>query len=91
MTAASAALQGLTVESAEMLTAKDGTVSLLLGCRQNGETVRIRTLAAQNVAETLLPAEAYLHHQVDVKGMIQCGEEGAYLLVFQPEGLMLHP
>ena len=87
----SAELQGLTVESAETLTAKDGTVSLLLGCRQNGETVRIRTLAAQNVAETLLPAEAYLHHQVDVKGMIQCGEEGAYLLVFQPEGLMLHP
>ena len=87
----SAELQGLTVESAETLTAKDGTVSLLLDCRQNGETVRIRTLAAQNVAETLLPAEAYLHHQVDVKGMIQCGEEGAYLLVFQPEGLMLHP
>lgn len=91
LTAASAELQGLTVESAETLTAKDGTVSLLLDCRQNGETVRIRTLAAQNVAETLLPAEAYLHHQVDVKGMIQCGEEGAYLLVFQPEGLMLHP
>ena len=91
LTAASAALQGLTVESAETVTKEDGKISLRLECRQEEETVWIQTLPLMDSMEALLPAEAYLHHQVDVKGMIQCGEEGAYLLVFQPEGLMLHP
>lgn len=91
LTAASAALQGLTVESAETVTKEDGKISLRLECRQEEETVWIQTLPLMGSMEALLPAEAYLHHQVDVKGMIQCGEEGAYLLVFQPEGLMLHP
>lgn len=91
LTAASAALQGLTVESAETVTKEDGKISLRLECRQEEETVWIQTLPLMGSMEALLPAEQYLHHQVDVKGMIQCGEEGAYLLVFQPEGLMLHP
>lgn len=91
LTAASAALQGLTVESAETVTKEDGKISLRLECRQEEETVWIQTLPLTGSMETLLPAEAYLHHQVDVKGMIQCGEEGTYLLVFQPEKLVLHP
>ena len=91
LAASSAELQGLTVESAETETDEDGVVSLRLGCRQDEETVWVRTLPLRDAMTSLLPAEQYLHHQIDVKGMVKCGEEGAYLLVFQPEGLTLHP
>ena len=91
LTAASAALQGLTVESAETVTKEDGKISLRLECRQEEETVWIQTLPLTGSMEALLPAEQYLHHQIDVQGMVKCGEEGVSLLVFQPEGILLHP
>lgn len=91
LTAASAALQGLTVESAETVTKEDGKISLRLECRQEEETVWIQTLPLMGSMEALLPAEQYLHHQIDVQGMVKCGEEGISLLVFQPEGILLHP
>lgn len=91
LTAASAALQGLTVESAETVTKEDGKISLRLECRQEEETVWIQTLPLMGSMEALLPAEQYLHHQIDVQGMVKCGEEGVSLLVFQPEGILLHP
>ncbi len=91
LTAASAALQGLTVESAETVTKEDGKISLRLECRQEEETVWIQTLPLTGAMEALLPAEQYLHHQIDVQGMVKCGEEGVSLLVFQPEGILLHP
>ena len=91
LTAASAALQGLTVESAETVTKEDGKISLRLECRQEEETVWIQTLPLTGAMEALLPAEQYLHHQIDVQGMVECGEEGVSLLVFQPEGILLHP
>ena len=91
LTAASAALQGLTVESAETVTKEDGKISLRFECRQEEETVWIQTLPLMGSMEALLPAEQYLHHQIDVQGMVKCGEEGVSLLVFQPEGILLHP
>ena len=91
LTAASAELRGLTVESAETATTEDGKVFLRLQCRQDGESVWIRTLPLTDAMEALLPAERYLHHQIDVQGMVKCGEKGAYLLVFQPEGILLRP
>lgn len=91
LTASSAALQGLTVESAETVTKEDGKISLRLECRQEEETVWIQTLPLTGSMEALLPAEQYLHHQIDVQGMVKCGEEGVSLLVFQPEGILLHP
>ena len=91
MTAASAELQGLTVESAETVTKEDGKISLRLECRQEEETVWIQTLPLMGSMEALLPAEQYLHHQIDAQGMVKCGEEGVSLLVFQPEGILLHP
>lgn len=87
----SAELQGLTVESAETVTKEDGKISLRLECRQEEETVWIQTLPLMGSMEALLPAEQYLHHQIDVQGMVKCGEEGVSLLVFQPEGILLHP
>ena len=91
LTAASAELQGLTVESAETVTKEDGKISLRLECRQEEETVWIQTLPLMGSMEALLPAEQYLHHQIDAQGMVKCGEEGVSLLVFQPEGILLHP
>lgn len=91
LTAASAELQGLTVESAETVTKEDGKISLRLECRQEEENVWIQTLPLTGSMEALLPAEQYLHHQIDVQGMVKCGEEGVSLLVFQPEGILLHP
>ena len=91
LTAASAALQGLTVESAETVTKEDGKISLRLECRQEEETVWIQTRPLMGSMEALLPAEQYLHHQIDAQGMVKCGEEGVSLLVFQPEGILLHP
>lgn len=91
LTAASAALQGLTVESAETVTKEDGKISLRLECRQEEETVWIQTLPLMGSMEALLPAEQYLYHQIDVQGMVKCGEEGVSLLVFQPEGILFHP
>ena len=91
LTAASAELQGLTVESAETVTNEDGKISLRFECRQEEETVWIQTLPLTGSMEALLPAEQYLHHQIDVQGMVKCGEEGVSLLVFQPEGILLHP
>ena len=91
LTAASAALQGLTVGSAETVTKEDGKISLRLECRQEEETVWIQTLPLTGAMEALLPAEQYLHHQIDVQGMVKCGEEGVSLLVFQPEGILLYP